>query len=97
MQLQHRELDACHGAVQPVRAIEGRHQRAHIAHDEQLARPGAGQEVRHQARIRAPDEQGFGVLPLRHQILKPLLVQWKIIRMKTLQTLQQLIGRIWQR
>jgi hypothetical protein len=56
----------------------GRHKGADIAHDEQLARPSAGQQVGQQARVRAADEQDGRVLAVAHQVLELLLRTGKV-------------------
>ena len=95
MQRQHCVLNRGHGAVQAMRAVIGRNESAHVAHDEQLARAGASQQIGHHARVRAADEQRLGVLALGHQVLKALLVQGKVIGLKTPQTQQQLVGGVF--
>src|SRR5690606_19738917 len=64
---------------------------ADVAHDEELPRPGAGQEIRHQARIRTPDEERLGMLAVRHQVLKALLVARKVVGMEAAQPQQQFV------
>jgi hypothetical protein len=47
--------------------IVRRHESADIADQEELARPGASQQVRHDARIAAADEQSQRVLAIVDQ------------------------------
>src|SRR5690606_19875098 len=67
-------------------------QRADVAHDEQLARAGTGEQVGHEARIGAADEQRLGVLTLRHQILEALLVAREVVGVEVAQARQQFIA-----
>jgi hypothetical protein len=71
-----------------------RHKGTDIAHDEQLARPGAGQQVGQQARVRAADEQDGRVLAVAHQVLELLLRAGKGVVVKAPQAQQQVV---WQR
>ncbi len=70
VQVEHRELDRRGGAVVAGRAVVRRHEGADVAHQEQLARPGAGEQVRHQARIGTADEQRRRVLAVVDQRLE---------------------------
>ncbi len=92
LQAEHREFDGGGRAVVAVRAVVGRHEGAHVAHQEEFTRPRAGEQVRHQARIGAADEQRGGPLALRHQVLEALAVARERIVVEAPQALQQLVG-----
>jgi len=92
LEVEHRKFDGGCGAMQAVRAIVGRHKGADIAHNEQIARLGTGQQIGHQTRVGAADEQRLGVLAVCHQILKALLVAREVIRVELPQAVQQLVG-----
>ncbi|MCY1562939.1 hypothetical protein D9M68_1004040 [compost metagenome] len=77
--------------MQAVRLIVGRYQCSNIAHDEELTRTGAGEQVGHEARVGAADEQRLGVLALGHQVLKALLVAREIVGAEMPQAQQQLV------
>lgn len=91
LQAEHGELDRGHGAVQTVRLVIGRHQRADVAHKEELARSGAGEQVGHEARVGTADEQRLGVLALGHQVLEALLVAREVVGAEMPQAQQQLV------
>ena len=85
LQIQNGKFDRCRGAVVTGTAVVGRHKRPHVANDEQLAWAGARQQVGHQARVRAADEQDGRVLAVTHQILELLLHARKSMVMKAAQ------------
>jgi len=67
LQVQYRKFNGRGRAVETRRAVVGRHEGTDVAHQEKFARPGARQQVGHQARIAAADEQRRRVLAVVHQ------------------------------
>ncbi|MNT63108.1 hypothetical protein D3C72_2008910 [compost metagenome] len=64
VQAKNGELDCSHRSVQAMRLIMRRHQCPHVTHDEEFARASAGEQVRHEARIRTADKQRFWMLAI---------------------------------
>ena len=57
LQVQYSEFDRGRGSVEAVRLAVRRHKGTNVADEKQLARTGTGQQVRHDARVAAADEQ----------------------------------------
>ena len=91
LQVQHRKLDRGGRAVVPPAAVIGRHKRAYVAHQEELARPGAREHVGHEARIAAAYEQGGRVLAIVHQLAEAIGMQRKRVFLKATQALQEVV------
>ena len=75
------------GDVVAMRSIVGRHKRTDVTHQKQFAGTGPRQQIRHQARIRAANEQGGRMLPLVYQGLELLTVLWKRVVVETAQAI----------
>src|SRR5579864_2450153 len=55
---------------------------AHVTNDEELARRGGRDEVRHDARVAAGDKKGFGALPALRQPFEESPVRCEEVRLK---------------
>ena len=79
VQGQNGKFDGRHGAVQAMRTVIRGNEGAYIAHNKQLTRTGACEQIRHHPGVGTPDKKGFWMLTLGHQILKTLLVRREIV------------------
>jgi len=77
--------------MESVRLVVGWNQRAHVAHYEEFTRASPGEQVGHKSRVRAADKQRLGVLTFGYQVLKTLLMEWKIVGAEMPQAQQQLV------
>ena len=68
------------------------HEGADVAHQEQLARAGTGQQVGHQTRIAAADEQRHRVLAIVNQQPEVRTLRRESVRLEALKALQQFVG-----
>ncbi len=82
------------GAVVAGRTIVRWHEGTHVAHHEDLARPGACQEIGHQARIGAADEEDVWMLAVFRERLEPAFDGGEGVVVKPAQALQQIVGHV---
>ena len=74
-------FDRC-GHASENSVIDRRHDVSDIAHDEELAGSGVRDEVRHDARIAARDEERFGTLPGDRELLEERAVRREVVCLK---------------
>ncbi len=89
LKVAHGEFHSGAGAVIIVVGLVGRDEVRHVPHDEQLARTDAEFQRRINARIRAGDHHGLGLLTLGHEIFDRLLVLAEVFRAELAVTLEE--------
>jgi hypothetical protein len=88
---QHGELDCRRRAVIPMGRVERRHKRADIAHDEELAGTGTGDQVRNDPGIGAANEKYGRLLAVLDQLFEPPAKAWEMLRAKAAEPLHDFV------
>src|ERR1044072_1115616 len=87
----HRELDGRRGAMvaRIGRELGGRHHGCHVAHGEDVARPGLGQDAWIDARVGAADDQDLRRLALGRELLEQVVMLAIIAGAEILESLEK--------
>ena len=83
LEIEHGELDGSGSAVIAVRRVERRHEISDVADHKQFTRAAVHQQIGHDARIGAADEQHGRTLPLVYEVLELPSEPRKITRLET--------------